>query len=105
MCSRVWGMGPSVADTTKIAPSIWAAPVTARGQNKEQGGVLQAPGRCKPSGCGPAGARHAAGPDRIGSVDTRKPDGQAQVQEDGRVCCAAALSLCAVQPCSLMFFT
>ena len=27
MCSRVWGMGPSVAATTRIAPSIWAAPV------------------------------------------------------------------------------
>mmetsp|Transcript_25117 Transcript_25117/g.77511 ORF Transcript_25117/g.77511 Transcript_25117/m.77511 type:complete len:206 (-) Transcript_25117:352-969(-) len=27
MCSRVCGMGPSVADTTKIAPSICAAPV------------------------------------------------------------------------------
>ena len=28
MCSRVCGIGPSVAATTKIAPSIWAAPVT-----------------------------------------------------------------------------
>ena len=28
MCSRVWGIGPSVAATTRIAPSIWAAPVT-----------------------------------------------------------------------------
>ena len=27
MCSRVWGMGPSSAPTTRIAPSIWAAPV------------------------------------------------------------------------------
>ena len=27
MCSRVWGIGPSAADTTKIAPSICAAPV------------------------------------------------------------------------------
>jgi hypothetical protein len=27
MCSRVWGIGPSAADTTRIAPSIWAAPV------------------------------------------------------------------------------
>ncbi|OPZ76373.1 MAG: hypothetical protein BWY79_01652 [Actinobacteria bacterium ADurb.Bin444] len=26
-CSRVWGMGPSAADTTRMAPSIWAAPV------------------------------------------------------------------------------
>ena len=26
-CSRVWGIGPSVAATTKIAPSICAAPV------------------------------------------------------------------------------
>ena len=26
MCSRVWGMGPSAADTTSMAPSIWAAP-------------------------------------------------------------------------------
>ena len=26
MCSRVWGMTPSAADTTRIAPSIWAAP-------------------------------------------------------------------------------
>ena len=26
-CSRVWGIGPSVAATTKIAPSTWAAPV------------------------------------------------------------------------------
>ena len=26
-CSRVWGIGPSTAETTKIAPSIWAAPV------------------------------------------------------------------------------
>ena len=26
-CSRVWGMGPSAAETTRIAPSIWAAPV------------------------------------------------------------------------------
>ena len=27
MCSRVCGMGPSAAETTRIAPSIWAAPV------------------------------------------------------------------------------
>ena len=27
MCSRVCGIGPSEADTTRIAPSIWAAPV------------------------------------------------------------------------------
>ena len=27
MCSFVWGIGPSVAATTRIAPSIWAAPV------------------------------------------------------------------------------
>jgi hypothetical protein len=27
MCSRVWGIGPSAAETTRIAPSIWAAPV------------------------------------------------------------------------------
>ena len=27
MCSLVCGIGPSVAATTKIAPSIWAAPV------------------------------------------------------------------------------
>ena len=27
MCSLVWGIGPSVALTTRIAPSIWAAPV------------------------------------------------------------------------------
>ena len=27
MCSRVCGMGPSAADTTRIAPSICAAPV------------------------------------------------------------------------------
>ncbi len=27
MCSRVCGIGPSVADTTRIAPSICAAPV------------------------------------------------------------------------------
>jgi hypothetical protein len=27
MCSLVWGIGPSAADTTRIAPSIWAAPV------------------------------------------------------------------------------
>ena len=27
MCSRVWGIGPSVAATTTIAPSICAAPV------------------------------------------------------------------------------
>ena len=26
-CSRVCGIGPSAADTTRIAPSIWAAPV------------------------------------------------------------------------------
>jgi len=26
-CSLVWGIGPSGADTTKIPPSIWAAPV------------------------------------------------------------------------------
>jgi hypothetical protein len=26
-CSRVWGIGPSAADTTRIAPSTWAAPV------------------------------------------------------------------------------
>ena len=26
MCSRVWGIGPSVAATTRMAPSIWAAP-------------------------------------------------------------------------------
>jgi hypothetical protein len=26
-CSRVCGIGPSVAATTRIAPSIWAAPV------------------------------------------------------------------------------
>ena len=26
-CSRVWGIGPSAAETTRIAPSIWAAPV------------------------------------------------------------------------------
>ena len=26
-CSRVWGMGPSAAETTKMAPSTWAAPV------------------------------------------------------------------------------
>ncbi len=26
-CSRVWGIGPSAADTTKIAPSTCAAPV------------------------------------------------------------------------------
>ena len=26
-CSRVWGIGPSVAATTKIAPSTCAAPV------------------------------------------------------------------------------
>ena len=25
-CSLVWGIGPSVAATTRIAPSIWAAP-------------------------------------------------------------------------------
>ena len=27
MCSLVCGIGPSAADTTRIAPSIWAAPV------------------------------------------------------------------------------
>ena len=27
MCSRVWGIGPSAAETTRMAPSIWAAPV------------------------------------------------------------------------------
>jgi len=27
MCSRVWGIGPSAALTTRMAPSIWAAPV------------------------------------------------------------------------------
>ncbi len=27
MCSRVCGIGPSVAETTRIAPSICAAPV------------------------------------------------------------------------------
>jgi hypothetical protein len=27
MCSRVWGIGPSAAEHTRIAPSIWAAPV------------------------------------------------------------------------------
>ena len=27
MCSRVCGIGPSGALTTRIAPSIWAAPV------------------------------------------------------------------------------
>ena len=27
MCSRVCGMGPSAADTTRMAPSICAAPV------------------------------------------------------------------------------
>jgi hypothetical protein len=27
MCSRVCGIGPSAADTTRIAPSICAAPV------------------------------------------------------------------------------
>ena len=27
MCSRVCGMGPSAAETTNTAPSIWAAPV------------------------------------------------------------------------------
>ena len=27
MCSRVCGIGPSDASTTRIAPSIWAAPV------------------------------------------------------------------------------
>ena len=26
-CSRVWGMGPSAAETTRMAPSTWAAPV------------------------------------------------------------------------------
>ncbi len=26
-CSLVWGMGPSLAATTRMAPSIWAAPV------------------------------------------------------------------------------
>ena len=26
-CSRVCGIGPSFAATTRIAPSIWAAPV------------------------------------------------------------------------------
>ncbi len=26
-CSLVWGMGPSAADTTRMAPSTWAAPV------------------------------------------------------------------------------
>ena len=26
-CSLVWGIGPSVAETTRIAPSTWAAPV------------------------------------------------------------------------------
>ena len=26
MCSRVCGIGPSAADTTRTAPSIWAAP-------------------------------------------------------------------------------
>jgi len=26
-CSRVWGIGPSAALTTRMAPSIWAAPV------------------------------------------------------------------------------
>ena len=26
MCSRVCGIGPSAADTTSTAPSIWAAP-------------------------------------------------------------------------------
>ena len=26
-CSRVCGIGPSVAATTRIAPSTWAAPV------------------------------------------------------------------------------
>ena len=25
--SRVWGMGPSAAEQTRMAPSIWAAPV------------------------------------------------------------------------------
>jgi hypothetical protein len=27
MCSRVWGIGPSAALTTRMAPSICAAPV------------------------------------------------------------------------------
>ena len=27
MCSRVCGIGPSAAETTRMAPSIWAAPV------------------------------------------------------------------------------
>ena len=27
MCSRVCGIGPSAAETTRIDPSIWAAPV------------------------------------------------------------------------------
>jgi hypothetical protein len=27
MCSRVWGIGPSAAEHTRMAPSIWAAPV------------------------------------------------------------------------------
>ena len=27
MCSRVWGIGPSGAETTSTAPSICAAPV------------------------------------------------------------------------------
>ena len=27
ICSLVWGIGPSAAETTSIAPSIWAAPV------------------------------------------------------------------------------
>jgi hypothetical protein len=27
MCSRVCGIGPSAAEHTRIAPSIWAAPV------------------------------------------------------------------------------
>lgn len=27
MCSLVWGIGPSGADTTRMPPSIWAAPV------------------------------------------------------------------------------
>src|SRR3979411_1991555 len=27
MCSRVCGIGPSAADTTRMPPSIWAAPV------------------------------------------------------------------------------
>ncbi len=26
-CSRVWGIGPSAAETTRMAPSTWAAPV------------------------------------------------------------------------------